>query len=167
MKSLGADAVFDSRDPTVGAQIREYTKNQLYYAWDCIGEHGSAPQCADALASSAPEGQQIRYGTILYGQPPPPRDDLVFTQTIGYTAGGYAWKIVSDGVDMNFPAQPDHLEFIQKWVPVAEKLMLEGKWRMHRAEVRHGSLEDVLVGLDDLQQGKVSGYKLVYKIAEP
>lgn len=167
VKSLGADAIFNSRDPEVGAKIREYTKNELYYAWDCIGEHGSSKQCADALASEAPEGQQIHYGTIFYGQSPPAREDLTFTQSIAYSAGGYAFKLVIDGEDVNFPAQPAHLEWMLKWVPVAEKLLLEGKWKSHRLEVREGGLEGVLDGLEDLEAGKVSGMKLTYRIAEP
>lgn len=167
VKSLGADVTFNSRDPEVGSKIREHTKNKLYYAWDCIGEHGSSEQCANALASEAPEGQQIRYGTILYGQPPPAREDLTYSQSIGYSAGGYAFKIFVDGEEINFPAQPAHLEWMLKWVPVAEKLLVEGKWKPHRLEVREGGLEGVLDGLEDLKSGKVSGVKLTYRIAEP
>ncbi|PVH93189.1 putative zinc-binding oxidoreductase ToxD [Periconia macrospinosa] len=167
VKSLGADAVFNSRDPTVGAQIREHTHNKLYYAWDCIGEHGSVTQCCDALASSAPEGQELRYGTILFGLPPAPREDVISTATLAYTANGYAFKIFVDGNEVNFPAQPEQLEFIDRWVPVAERLLAEGKWKTHRVEVREGGLEGVLKGLDDLQTGTVSGVKLVYRIGEP
>ncbi|CAI6342564.1 unnamed protein product [Periconia digitata] len=167
VKSLGADVTFNSRDPNVGAQIREYTKNKLYYAWDCIGEHGSIEQCANALASEAPEGQEIRYGTIVFAGPRSPRDDVIFTESLGYTAGGYAFKVVKDGQDRKFPARPDHLEWMLKWTPVAEKLLSEGKWTPQKAEVREGGLEGILGGLDDLMNGKVSGVKLTYRIADP
>jgi NADPH:quinone reductase-like Zn-dependent oxidoreductase len=167
VKSLGADVTFNSRDPEAGVKIREYTKNELYYAWDCIGDHGSSSQCANALASKAPEGQQIRYGTILYGECPPAREDLTFTESIAYSAGGYAFKVVFNGEDLNFPAQPAHLEWMVKWVQVAEKLLLEEKWKPQRPEVREGGLDRVLDGLEDLKAGKVSGVKLTYRVAKP
>jgi NADPH:quinone reductase-like Zn-dependent oxidoreductase len=163
VKSLGADVVFDSRDPEIGPKIREYTKNTLYYAWDCIGEHGAPRQCADALASSAPEGQRIHYGTILFGIATP-RDDVVSSESIGYSAGGIDWQINIDGQDIRFPGQPDHLEFLKKWVVVAEKLLHEGKFKPHRLEIRDGGLDRVAEGLGDLKAGKISGAKVVYRM---
>lgn len=164
VKSLGADTVFDSRSPTVGADIRAHTNNKLYYAWDTIGEHGSPAACAAALASSAPAGQKLHYGTILMGPGmKPPRDDVEFTFTLGYTAAGEAFEIAG----MKWEAKPQDYEFTVKWTELAEKLWMERKWRPHRQDVREGGLEGVLNGLEDMKSGKVSGVKLVYRVADP
>lgn len=164
VKSLGADVVFDSRSPTTGADIRAYTQNKLYYAWDTIGEHGSPQACMDALASSAVEGQKIRYGTISAAPGwEPPRSDVVYTMTVGYTA----WGEAIDTQGWVFPAQPDHLTFITKWIVFVEGLLKEKKIRPHRLEVREGGFEKILSGLEDMKNGKISGVKVVYHVADP
>ncbi|KAL5446296.1 hypothetical protein PMIN06_007835 [Paraphaeosphaeria minitans] len=65
VKSLGADAFFDLRSPTVGEDIRAHTNDELYHAFDTIGEYGSPEASAKALASKEPEGQKLYYGNIL------------------------------------------------------------------------------------------------------
>jgi NADPH:quinone reductase-like Zn-dependent oxidoreductase len=163
VRSLGADAVFNSRSPTVAADIRAYTQDKLYYAWDCIGEHGSPQAIRDALASSAPEGQIIRHGTIaMKPGEKQHRDDATFTWSVAYTAGG---KPVELG-QFVLPAQPEHYAFAAKWLALVEKLYSESKIKMHRAEVREGGLEGVLSGLKDMKNGSVSGVKLVYRVAD-
>ena len=163
VKSLGADVVFDSRSPTVGSDIRAYTNDKLYYAWDCIGEHGSPQAIGEALASSAPEGQKIRHGSIM-SRPGDKqhRDGTVFTASLAYTAQGEEVEIMGH----RFPPQPADYEFAVKWLELVERLYGEGKIRMHRAEVRDGGLDGVLEGLDDLRNGRVSGVKLVYRVAD-
>lgn len=164
VKSLGADAVFDSRSPTVGNDIRAYTKNKLYDVWDTIGEHGSPKACAAALASSYPEGQKIRYGTIV-GTPDqnPPREDAEIKWSLGYTAMGAAIDVMG----FKAPAQPGHYEFATKWMAFVEKLLKDRKLKPHRIEVRKGGFEGVLTGLRDLKEGRVSCAKLVYRVGYP
>lgn len=161
VKSLGADVVFDSRSETAGSDIRAYTRDKLYYAWDCIGEHGSPQAIGEALASSAPDGQKIRHGTIVPGKAH--RDDTTFTFSLAYTAQGEAIDIMGM---FQLPALPDHSDFAVKWLEVVERLYARGRISMHRAEVRDGGLEGLLDGLDDLRNGRVSGVKLVYRVAD-
>ena len=163
VKSLGADFVFDSRSPTTGAEIRAYTNDKLYYAWDCIGQHGSTEGCFEALTSSAPEGQKIYYGDILLPPDSFPRDDVVTSWSLGYTATGEQVTMGSH----YFEAQPEHYEWIKKWVLVVSELLQAGKIRAPRLDIRDGGLQGIAQGLDDLKTGKVSGSKLVYRIAEP
>ncbi|KAL1605237.1 hypothetical protein SLS60_004781 [Paraconiothyrium brasiliense] len=173
VKSLGADAVFDSRSPTVGEDIRAYTKDKLYYVFDTIGEHGSPEASAKALASKAPEGQKLYYGTILLkdievfiernGKFEARPDDVVFSMSLGYTAQGEAFHIR----DAKFPARPEDYIFAKKWMPFAGNLIAQGKVKPHRVELRDGGLDSILSGLEDLKNGEVSGVKLVYRIAEP
>ena len=83
LKSLGATEVFDYKSPTVGADIRKYTKNKLYYAFDCFSEKGSPAICAAALSSDS-SVKKPEYGAIL-GVPPSdlPRDDVIYKVTLG------------------------------------------------------------------------------------
>jgi NADPH:quinone reductase-like Zn-dependent oxidoreductase len=173
VKSLGADVVFDSRSPTVGEEIRAYTNDKLYYAWDTIGEHGSPEASAKALASKAPEGQKLYYGTILLkdiksfmareGKFEVRPDDVVFSMSLGYTAPGEAFVV--QGAE--FPARPEDYEFMKKWMPFAGELIAQKKIKPHRAEVREGGFEAIPSGLEDMKNGKISGVKVVYRIAEP
>jgi NADPH:quinone reductase-like Zn-dependent oxidoreductase len=162
VKSLGADVVFDSRSSTVGADIRTYTNNKLYYAWDCIGEHGSSDAISNALASSPPPGQNLRHGSIIFSPGTKVhRDDVMFTSNLAYTVMGKAIDLLG----FQAPAQPDDYEFAVKWLQVVEKLYEQGKFRTHRFEAREGGFEGILGGLRDLKDGNVSGVKLVYRVA--
>ncbi|KAF2641170.1 putative zinc-binding oxidoreductase ToxD [Massarina eburnea CBS 473.64] len=164
VKSLGADAVFDSRSPTTGTEIRAYTNDKLYYAWDTLGEHGAPQGCAEALASSPPASHPFRYGTIMaFPGQAPPRQDVKYSMSLAYTATGE--NIMTMG--FQFPAIPSHYEFAVKWAKVAEKLYGEGKLQTHRLDVREGGIDKILEGLGDMREGKVSGKKIVYRVAEP
>ncbi|PNP37788.1 hypothetical protein TGAMA5MH_10273 [Trichoderma gamsii] len=61
---------------------------------------------------------------------------------------------------------PEDNEFANKFRDIAEPLLREGKLKAPRIEVNRGGsgLEGVLVGLEELRQGKVSGAKLIYTI---
>lgn len=170
---MGADAVFDSRSPTVGEEIRAYTNDRLCYVWDTIGDHGSDEASAKALASKAPDGQKLYYGTIIMkdrsgflnrnGKFPPRPDDVVMSASLGYTAAGKAFEIK----DTKFPARPEDYDFAKKWHPFAADLITQGKVKPHRIEKREGGFDGILSGLEDMKHGKVSGVKLVYRVAEP
>lgn len=49
-----------------------------------------------------------------------------------------------------------------KFAELAERLLAEGKIKMHPKEVRAGALAGVLDGLGELKDKKVRGKKLVY-----
>lgn len=83
VKSLGADAVFDYRDPDVGKKINDYTQNKLLLAWDTISLEDTARICSEALSQ---DGKGARYGSIL--QVKLPRDDVEVKSTIMYTVSG-------------------------------------------------------------------------------
>ncbi|KAL8655267.1 MAG: hypothetical protein Q9226_003108 [Calogaya cf. arnoldii] len=67
VKSLGADEVFDYRDPECGIQIRESTKNTLRYVFDCISIGSSYKIDAAALSSSSSSSnsQELHYLALL------------------------------------------------------------------------------------------------------
>lgn len=161
VKELGADAVFDYNSPTVGADIRAHTGNKLYYAFDCIAEGNSAQICADALSTET-AAQKPQYSGLLWIEVP--RSDVEARTTLGYTIFGESFtKAFGPG---HFPAKQEDYEFGKSFWKLSEQLLAEGKFKVHRPDVRGGGLEGVLDGLNELRQGKVSGKKLVYKIAD-
>lgn len=116
MKQLGADLTLDYNEPGVGARIRDYTQNQLKYAWDTIGVTESAQICADALSSA---GRGLKYGTIVPVKCP--REDVETTSTVMYTVFG---KDITFG-DLEMPANSDDLEFGRVFFGLTERLLAE------------------------------------------
>jgi len=51
VKALGASEAFDYNDPDCAKKIREYTKDNLTLAFDCIAE-GSSPKISSEAISS-------------------------------------------------------------------------------------------------------------------
>lgn len=60
-------------------------------------------------------------------------------------------------------AQPEHFEFMKKWILEVEGLLVENKLKVHQVRVNKG-LENIFEGLELMRQGKVSGEKLVYTL---
>jgi NADPH:quinone reductase-like Zn-dependent oxidoreductase len=149
VKSLGAVEAFDYKDADCAAQIRKYTENSLKYVWDTISLESSAKICADAMS---PGGN---YGTILPIKSP--RDDVKSTTSLGYTSAGEAFEKFG----RHFPASEDDFTFMKKWAAIAERLVAEGRVKVHPPKVGKG-LENVIEGMDLMRKDKVSGQKLVY-----
>lgn len=154
VRSLGADHVFDYSSPTVGADIRAVTNGELEYVFDCISEGNSPAIAAEAIG---PKGG--KYGALLWVDKFP-RDDVAVAVKLAYTAMGEAFT----KFDTEWPANPEDLEFAAKFWSVAEELLAQGKLKPHPVSLGEGGLEGVLVGMEDMRQGKVSGKKLVYKV---
>ncbi|KAK0717742.1 putative zinc-binding oxidoreductase ToxD [Lasiosphaeria miniovina] len=156
VKSLGADAVFDYKDPECAAKIRAHTAGApLGLALDCIGDQASTDVCAAALG---PAGGVI---SSLSAQGKSPRQDVTVQFTLGYMIIGERLKL---GPTMDIPGNPDEFEFGKAFWPLAEALLAEGRIRVHPVQVGEGGLEGVFEGLQAMREGKVSGKKLVYRI---
>lgn len=157
VKSLGATAAFDYKSPDCAKQIREYTNNNLKYAFDIISLGPSAKICADALSSTS----GCVYSALLpVDMPRKDVDDHGFT--MAYTAMGEYFTFGP----IEFPAKQEDFEFAQMFWGMAEKLLGEGKFKVHPPSVRKGGLKGVLEGLQEMREEKVSGQKLVYKVSE-
>ncbi|KAG6988548.1 cytochrome P450 [Physcia stellaris] len=167
LRQVGADAIFDYRDPDCGRKIREHTANTLQHAFDCVSEGSSLQICADALSSSTSSSSKPRYSALL-GIKDFPREDVDVKATIGYTAVGEEVGFVGSGAGKmpNIPAKEEDARFANMFVGVAEGLLREGKIKGHPASVRQGGLGGVLEGLQEMREGKVSGEKLVYRVAD-
>ena len=158
LKSLGADAVFDYKSPTVAADIRDYTNNSLTLAWDCTGL--GAAICAGALSSDGG-----KYANII----PVKREQLTDVNpnvdgpygTLMYTIFGERF---SKGKE--YPPDADEFEFAVKFSEIVRKLIVDGKLKAPTTFVNRGGdgFEGILKGLEELKADKVSGGKLVYKL---
>lgn len=154
--SRGAEAVFDYSDPTCGQQIHDYTRGKLKLVFDTIGSEPGIEICNTALSKEA----GCRYGTILLNDFP--RKDVIRTDSILMT-------FLGEPIDLfgkHFPANAAHFEFAKMFTDLTESLLEKGKLRAHPIIVRQGGLRGVLDGLKLIRDGKISGAKLVYRVAE-
>jgi hypothetical protein len=187
LRELGAHAVFDYRSPTCAADIRAWAAAhsnngspataKIRRAWDCISEGESPRICAAALADDGGDGGNDeaasllpppRYGALLGVKPEvlhevnPHVRDLRFT--LGYDVFGETFTF--RGAQSEREGRPDELEFGRQFWGRARALLEKGLVKTVRPTVNRGGagLEGVLVGLEELKQGKVSGEKLVYTL---
>ena len=88
--------------------------------------------------------------------------------TVAYSAVGEDMSFGGQGGVMppTIPAKDEVARFMRLFVPVAEALLAAGKIQVHPPSVRGGGLRGVLNGLQAMRQGKVSGEKLVYRVAD-
>jgi len=158
VKSLGAEAAFDYNDPDCSKKINEYTSDSVKLTLDCVSEGDSTKICSAAVSSS---GGKI--ASLL-----PLKEDLEFRSDIeysnvnGYTTIGEAFTMAGNDV----PAMPERYRIASEFWEIAGKLFAEGKLVAHKQEVDLGGtgLKGVLSGLQTMRDGKVSGFKLVYRL---
>lgn len=154
-RELGADAVFDYKDPQAVAEIRKYTNNNLKLVLDCISIGSSAEFCDNALSTEGGEYSSLLPVVIE-------RANVNSRYTLAYTTIGEAFEFGPKSL----PAKPEDLAFAEKFWAVAEPLLAQGKIKVHPPKVGKGGLQGVLDGLQQLKEGKVSGEKLVYNVGE-
>lgn len=159
VKSLGADHVLDYNSPTLQQDIRKLTGDNLKLAWDCIGTKQSVAVCARALSAEGGRISALLRGlqeTVEKINP-----SITLYTPLAYTALGE--PLVYNGIED--PVSED-IEFGKSFAGLAEQLLTEGKIKPPNIFVNRGGsgLEGVLVGLQELKDGKVSAGKLVYTL---
>lgn len=155
VKKLGADHVFDYRDPNAPAEIRKLTDDKLIYAYDTVGTD-PAPQVCDGALSTAGG----TYVTITLSKTS--REDVTFKFTLAYTTFGEGYKSANFEIP---PSEEDRISAIKFW-EVAGKLLANGQVKPHPHSVGKDGLKGVSDGLQQMKEGKVSGTKLVYRVAD-
>ncbi|KAL2834568.1 hypothetical protein BJY01DRAFT_239145 [Aspergillus pseudoustus] len=144
VKSLGADTVFDYKDSNSAAEIRKYTNNNLKLVLDTIALESTAAYCDQAISTEGGEYTALLNSSIE-------RENVNDRWTLGYTAVGEAFNYGPT----HWPAKPEDKAFAEKFWALAEKLLAEGKVKVHRPSVRPGGLKGVLDGLQLLREDKV------------
>lgn len=151
--SLGADVVYDYRDPECAEKIRRFTQDSLEHVFDCVSEGQSPTLCASSVSN--------RGGAISFLLPTvSPREDVESRRTIAYSVFGEEFPFGS----LRVPAKPSDFKFGQEFWQLTEAIFREGRVRVHRHEVRNGGLRGILGGLQELRENKISAMKLVYVI---
>ena len=92
------------------------------------------------------------------------RNDVRVVNTLAYTALGEAFVVNGKGFSVDFPASEADLGFAKRFWEQAEVLLETGRIRPHPVDLRHGGLEKILEGVDELRNDKVSGKKVVYTL---
>ena len=90
------------------------------------------------------------------------RSDVEGRHTSGYTVIGEAF----DKLGAHVPAKPQDFEHAKAFWKITQELMEEGMLKPHPVDVRQDGLIGVFDGLQRAREGKVSGTKLVYRIAD-
>lgn len=160
VKSLGADEVFDYRDPECSAKIKASTNDNLKHVFDCISEGDSTAISVKAMSSSGGA-----YSALLSVDPSKIssiNDKVQSKATLGYTVVGEEFMFGPT----KFEAQPKDFAFGKEFWQLARGLLEEGKVKVHAVSVNEGGegLEGILKGLQSMREGKVSGKKLVYTL---
>lgn len=162
VKSLGADAVFDYRDPAhCIAQIRDFTHGHLQLAWDCVATPESARICAQALSTN----HDTHYSSLLDVKP-----EILMTINPKIRIGtSVAFMCLGEHFEefgSLFEPKPEDYEFGKIFFELSGRLLGEGKLQPARQSVNRGGegLVGVLKGLHDSKEGKVRGGKLVYTL---
>ncbi|KAK7421197.1 Zinc-binding oxidoreductase alcohol dehydrogenase [Neonectria punicea] len=159
VKSLGADAVFDYNSETVIQDIKNATKGQLKYALDTISKESSAKITVGAFSDDGGI-----YTTLL---PLPAEliasinDKVTAKFTLAYSAVGEAFEF-----GQPFAANLNDFAFASKFWILAERLLGEGRIKVHKPSVNDGGpgLSGALKGISLVREGKISGRKLVYTL---
>lgn len=156
VKSYGAEKVFDYKDPECGKKINAYTKNKLRYAWNCIATPEAARICAEALTSEP----GARYGDITSQKSP--RDDVKYTNTLGYTAVGEDFE--KRGIQ--YRDNEKHGEFQLMWLQIVRTFLAAGRVKTHPVSLKPNGLQGAIEGLDEMYNGNYSAQKFVYRVSE-
>lgn len=136
-KSYGAAACFDYHSATCGADIREYTANNLTLVFDCVTDTPTMRMCYEAIGSSG--GKYFAIEAIDSITKYTRRDvlaDWLMAPTIMGTrvemAGTYGR-----------PSTPEHRRFRARLFLLVEKLLSERALKTHLLEIRDGGLAQI------------------------
>ncbi|THC98053.1 hypothetical protein EYZ11_002479 [Aspergillus tanneri] len=155
VKKLGADAVFDYRDPAAAEEIHRFTGNELRLVLDTIALEDSAKFCDKAISTDGGDYSALLSVEIA-------RENVRNRWTLAFSIFGEELKFGNS----LFPAKPEDKAFAEKFWATAQKLLAEGKVKPHPVSVRQGGLRGVLEGMQAMKEDKVSGEKLVYRVGE-
>jgi len=157
VRGLGADAVVDYRDPVAAAkQIREAALGPIKHVVDCVAEGTSFEIVAGSLGTSGK-------GTIAYLTlaPYPPVEGFKIVNSIVFDLFG---------IDYDFPrpftASPELTAYGRKWIQLLSEQLVKGNLRPNPALIEPRGLASVAHGFQYMSEGKVSGQKITYRIAD-
>ena len=174
LESLGASLVVDYRSPSAIQEVKDWVANNnngaLTKVWDCIGGADASTFCASVLANPPPEGTSLRYGAIARADEAIAKSINPFVTgiefTLAYTVIGEKFGGNEPGSQFAWPPVPEDFEYAKMFWELSRGLLAEGTVKPARMHVNRGEkgLQGVLAGLKEMEEGRVSGVKLVYTL---
>lgn len=158
------------KSPNISSLISTATSNTLRFAFDTVATDQTAAICANSFAPPLKGGsEEAGLNPALYVcllDPQLPQDTKFAVEKrffLGYSCWGYEYYFEGEIL----PASTADHEFGVDITSFAEILLQENALKNHPISVNEndsqkGGLEGVLMGLDKLRKGEVSGRKLVY-----
>lgn len=177
IKSLGADAVFDYRDPEVVSKIKAATGDSITNVLDAISVKDTQRISAASVAPSGgkvvlvlrrPPGVTDRKDVDFHGACLGPGLSLVLSsgrpsfsaETVIYTALGRAFAWPWADYPVSDEDRAHMVQFLKK-VPV---LLKDGSIKPVPVKLWEGGLGAIPDGLQYMREGKVSAEKIVYRV---
>ncbi|KAI0034464.1 chaperonin 10-like protein [Vararia minispora EC-137] len=154
VKSIGADEIFDYKDPEMARQIKDTTRGRLEFAVDCIANEQTLRLVSDALSD---DGGQV--AAVLPGVSTRANVKVTFNLI-------YEWIGKDYDLPWEFRATSDHRERGERFANMFSDLIAQGKIKPGPVRVLPNGLAGVADGIQYMLDGKVSGQKLVYCIAD-
>ncbi|EED81534.1 predicted protein [Postia placenta Mad-698-R] len=157
VRALGADVVVDhSAGAEAIAALKAATGDTVTAALDAISRRDSQEFAARVLG---PRGGKV----ILLLQPNPEarvREDVVFQHTLIYTALGREFALAT-----LFPVSAADYAHMTAFLRTVPALVQTGALRPNPVRLWPGGLAAVPDGLQFMREGRVSGEKIVYRVA--
>ncbi|KAG8995404.1 hypothetical protein FRB93_001132 [Tulasnella sp. JGI-2019a] len=143
LKELGADVVFDYKDPDAPRLIREWSHGGISAALDTVSDQDSVPLVAQALGDKG--------GKIITVLPPGPtgRSNVETSLT---------W--VSTGID---PSHPESFSKMSDWYRRVPGYVSE--LNIMPIKIWEGGLDAIPEALEYMKAGKVSAQKIVVNVS--
>ncbi|KZT71136.1 GroES-like protein [Daedalea quercina L-15889] len=158
VSSLGADAVFDYRDPNVVATIKEATADGVHHAIDTQSTKETQELCARIMGKDG--GKLILMFAPTF-KAKKLRKDVQFIPTLVYTALGRPFAL---GPQAKYAAQPDDRAQVVGFLKKLPMIVQNGLLLPNPVKLWEGGLHSIADGLQYMREGKVSGEKIVYRL---
>ncbi|KAH7376847.1 putative alcohol dehydrogenase [Plectosphaerella cucumerina] len=155
-KAFGADHVFDYNDEEVATKIKDATNGSLKFVFDTIGNESSSSTASKAVSGAGGILCTVRPGkafTDSVTQQTKVTDVLVWTAFLKDHSYG----------DFHWPANPDDHALAAALFSELPDLLTKSIIKPNATKLSQG-LESVDEGFQEYRDGRISGYKLVYKI---
>ncbi|KAH8695493.1 chaperonin 10-like protein [Talaromyces proteolyticus] len=157
VRSYGASEAFDYRDEKVVEKIRAAVPG-LHYVFDTIGEDPSSTIASQALTENAP-------GYLCTVRPGKACTENVTKQTV--VSDVLVWTVFLKDHSYRdilfWPASKDDHELATELFDNLPVWLEQGKIKPNATKVFDG-LDSVTKGFQEFRDGKVSAYKIVYKL---
>ncbi|KAF5344391.1 hypothetical protein D9757_013971 [Collybiopsis confluens] len=156
MKKIGADAVFDYKDPEAVSKIKSFCGDrELSVAIDCA----SLPESVLPISQCLGDREGTYIALVMPAQIPAKhiKSDFTFVYTLlgKQTKGPY-----------DYPAEAKHYEQGKSFAKMLSQILKENKIQANPTRVVPNGLADAQFWFDYQEQGKVRAHRIVYSIDE-